>query len=95
MISALNVISSHNHIQCTKSEILNTNHLETKNVYIVLGDAELYEGAVWETMMYIAHHKLNNVKLIVDCEKPPLEEVLLFLIPVKRNSCKKNSTNHH
>jgi len=37
-----------------------------KNVYIVLGDAELYEGAVWETMMYITHHKLNNVKLIVD-----------------------------
>ena len=37
-----------------------------KNIYIVLGDAELYEGAVWETMMYITHHKLNNVKLIID-----------------------------
>jgi len=37
-----------------------------KNVYIVLGDAELYEGAVWETLMYIAHHNLTNVKLLID-----------------------------
>jgi transketolase len=36
------------------------------DVYVVLGDAELYEGAVWETMMFISHHKLTNIKLIVD-----------------------------
>ena len=37
-----------------------------KNVYVILGDAELYEGAVWETMMFITHHNLTNIKLIVD-----------------------------
>jgi transketolase len=37
-----------------------------KKVYVVLGDAELYEGAVWETMMFIAHHNLTNMTLIVD-----------------------------
>jgi len=37
-----------------------------KQVYVVLGDAELYEGAVWETMMFITHHNLTNVTLIVD-----------------------------
>ena len=36
------------------------------NVYVVLGDAELYEGAVWETMMFITHHNLTNIRLIVD-----------------------------
>ena len=35
-------------------------------IYVVLGDAELYEGAVWETMMFITHHNLTNVTLIVD-----------------------------
>ena len=38
----------------------------SKNVYVILGDAELYEGAVWETMMFINHHNLTNIKLIVD-----------------------------
>ena len=37
-----------------------------KNVYVMLGDAELYEGSVWETLMFISHHNLNNIKLIVD-----------------------------
>lgn len=37
-----------------------------KNIYVVLGDAELYEGTVWETMMFITHHNLTNIKLIVD-----------------------------
>ena len=39
---------------------------KTKNIYVKLGDAELYEGSVWETMMFIAHHNLTNIKLIVD-----------------------------
>ena len=37
-----------------------------KNVYVMLGDAELYEGSVWETLMFISHNNLNNIKLIVD-----------------------------
>jgi transketolase len=37
-----------------------------KNVYIIMGDAELYEGSVWESLIFIAHHKLTNLKIIVD-----------------------------
>jgi transketolase len=33
---------------------------------VVLGDAELYEGSVWEALIFIAHHKLRNVLMIVD-----------------------------
>jgi len=36
------------------------------NVYVVLGDAELYEGTVWETLIFISHHNLTNIKLIID-----------------------------
>ena len=34
--------------------------------YVVLGDAELYEGSVWETLLFISHHRLKNMHLIVD-----------------------------
>ena len=37
-----------------------------KKVYVVLGDAELYEGSVWETLMFVAHHNINNLHLIID-----------------------------
>ena len=36
------------------------------NIFVILGDGELYEGSVWESLMFISHHKLNNIKLIID-----------------------------
>jgi transketolase len=39
------------------------------NVYVILGDGELYEGSVWESLMFIAHNKLRNMTLIVDRNK--------------------------
>jgi transketolase len=37
-----------------------------KKYYIILGDGELYEGSVWESLMFIAHHNLKNITMIVD-----------------------------
>ena len=37
-----------------------------KNIYLIMGDAELYEGSVWESLMYISHHNLTNLRIIVD-----------------------------
>jgi transketolase len=37
-----------------------------KNIYIIMGDAELYEGSVWESLMYISHHNLSNLRIIID-----------------------------
>ena len=34
--------------------------------YCLLGDGECYEGSVWETAMFAAHQKLNNLVAIVD-----------------------------
>ena len=36
------------------------------NVICVMGEGELYEGSVWEALMFIAHYKLTNVKIVVD-----------------------------
>lgn len=34
--------------------------------FCILGDAECYEGAIWEAMLFAAHNKLNNLIAIVD-----------------------------
>ena len=57
-----------------------------KKVYVVLGDAELYEGSVWETLIFIAHHNLTNVVLIIDRNKYGIlgaTEEMLKLEPLK------------
>ena len=38
----------------------------TYRVYSVLGDGELEEGQVWEASMFAAHHKLDNLCVVVD-----------------------------
>ncbi len=34
--------------------------------FVVLGDGECYEGSIWESAMFAAHHKLDNLVAIVD-----------------------------
>ena len=34
--------------------------------FILMSDAELNEGSVWEAAMFAAHHKLSNLVLIID-----------------------------
>ena len=35
-------------------------------VFSLLGDGECYEGSIWETALFAAHHRLNNLVAIVD-----------------------------
>jgi transketolase len=35
-------------------------------VYALLGDGECYEGSIWETAMFAAHNRLNNLVTIID-----------------------------
>jgi len=43
--------------------------LSGKNVYVLLGDGECYEGAVWEAAMFASYNKLNNLTAIIDYNK--------------------------
>ncbi len=36
------------------------------NVYVLIGDGESQEGAVWEAAMAASHHKLDNLVVILD-----------------------------
>jgi len=40
-----------------------------EKVFVLLGDGELYEGSVWEAIMFAGHHALNNLILIIDNNK--------------------------
>jgi transketolase len=43
---------------------------KSKNfVFVLLGDGELYEGSVWEGIMFASEHKLDNLVLIIDSNK--------------------------
>lgn len=40
-----------------------------EKVFVLLGDGELYEGAIWEAIMFAGEHKLDNLILIIDNNK--------------------------
>lgn len=44
--------------------------LNQKNkIFVIIGDGEMQEGQVWETIMFSAQHKLNNLFVLLDYNK--------------------------
>jgi len=40
-----------------------------EKVFVLLGDGELYEGSVWEAVMFAGEHRLDNLIVIIDNNK--------------------------
>jgi transketolase len=40
-----------------------------RDVFVVIGDGECYEGSIWEAAMFAAHHELGRLKVILDRNK--------------------------
>lgn len=40
-----------------------------KKVFVMVGDGEIQEGQVWESLMFSAHYKLDNLTIILDYNK--------------------------
>ena len=38
-------------------------------VFVLLSDGELNEGSNWESLLFISHHNLNNLVIIIDYNK--------------------------
>ena len=53
---------------CVANGIALAGRLDNKDykVYVMIGDGESQEGAVWEAAMAAAHHKLDNLVVILD-----------------------------
>ncbi|MEA3224547.1 MAG: 1-deoxy-D-xylulose-5-phosphate synthase N-terminal domain-containing protein, partial [Planctomycetota bacterium] len=49
-------------------------------VFVMIGDGELQEGQIWESLQTTAHQKINNVTVIVDSNKiqsdKPVREII-------------------
>lgn len=41
----------------------------SEKVFVLLGDGELYEGSIWEAVMFAREHGLDNMTVIVDNNK--------------------------
>lgn len=37
-----------------------------KNIWVIISEGELYEGSIWEALLFIKHHNLNQIKIILD-----------------------------
>lgn len=44
--------------------------------YTLIGDAELFEGSVWEALMFGSQHKLNNLVVIIDRNRLSVMEAI-------------------
>ena len=49
--------------------IVKKNNHEENHVYAVLGDGEMQEGQIWESLLQAAHYKLDNLIIIIDYNK--------------------------
>lgn len=41
-------------------------HRSHRNTYVLMSDAEMNEGSVWEAALFVAHQRLSNLTAIVD-----------------------------
>tara|TARA_B100001989_G_C24536987_1_gene465020 strand:+ start:897 stop:1703 length:807 start_codon:yes stop_codon:yes gene_type:complete len=42
---------------------------KNKNYICILGDGELNEGSIWEALMFLSQHNLNNILVMIDNNK--------------------------
>jgi transketolase len=49
--------------------IADLNDNTDRRIFVICGDAEMYEGSVWEALIMIGARKLSNITLIIDRNK--------------------------
>lgn len=59
------------------------NKKRKEKVYVLSGDGELYEGAMWEAIMFSGNHNLNNLVLIVDYNKICMLDYLKNILDIE------------
>lgn len=68
---------------------------ETPHVFCLIGDGEQQEGQVWEAAAFAAHHHLDNVCLIVDCNGMQLVDSLAAIKDLRPFDAKWQSFGWH
>lgn len=55
---------------------------EDGQIFVLIGDGECQEGTTWESLLLAAHHKLNNLTVIVDFNKIQGSGFVKDILPV-------------
>ena len=37
-----------------------------KKIFVIISEGELYEGSIWEALLFAKHHQLDNLTIIID-----------------------------
>ena len=59
----------------------------TRKIFVVISEGELYEGSTWEALLFISHHKLSEIKIILDVNRNMIlgrPEDLLQIEPINQ-----------
>ena len=40
-----------------------------QRTFVIISEGELYEGSIWESLLFIKHHQLDNVHIVLDRNK--------------------------
>ena len=65
------------------------------HVFVLVGDGELYEGSVWEAVMFAAHHNLGNLTAIIDNNKICMLDLCSRIIDLQPLEQKFRAFNWH
>lgn len=49
--------------------IAKKNNNDNHHVYAIIGDGEMQEGQIWESLLQAAHYKLDNLIIVIDYNK--------------------------
>lgn len=41
----------------------------SRHIFCIVGDGEINEGSVWESILFAGHHKLSNLTMIIDANQ--------------------------
>jgi transketolase len=59
-------------------------YINRKNkIFILMSDGELNEGSNWESFLFISHHKIINIKIIIDYNKIQSLDFLKNIIKIE------------
>lgn len=65
------------------------------HVYVYIGDGECDEGSVWESAAFAAHHKLDNLTVIVDKNNLQLDAPTKDIIDMRNMAERWNVFGYH
>ena len=51
-----------------KKQCVSTQNLKNKSnrCFVIISEGEMYEGSTWESALFAAHHKLDNLIVVLD-----------------------------